>query len=313
MHHFKRLFFLKLFIAAFVLLGVGFWFSPGNVRESLLRIVFNVPASLEIKVGKRSAEVFLPEQYDPAKIFPLVIALHGYQSSPVENDYIFDLIGPRHELGYILLAPKGLVDRKGNRYWRAIPDCCNYELYDNDDLSYLTDLIDKAIESLAVDPKHIILMGFSNGSYMGYRLLCEPPTKITHFISIAGLAPQDLSQCKPDQPTNLFHFHGLADQRVRYDARDHLASPMEETLQFWAGVNACETPPEKIPAAYDLIDDAMGNETELWQWKCQKAQIQLFRMHEVGHLPWMKESPLRLLWPTLMEPKLSLAAPELEP
>ena len=300
MYHVKRLLFFKLFLIALVLLGLGIWFSPGSVRESLLRLVFNVPPSMELKVDGRVAAVYLPDQIDTQRQFPLVIALHGYQSSPIENDYLFDLMEPRHELGYILMTPKGLVDRKGNRYWRAIPDCCNYELYDNDDVGFLKKLIRKAIEDLPVDPSHIILFGFSNGSYMGYRLLCEPNSQITHFVSFAGLGPENLDECETvAKATHIFHFHGLADERVRYNGDRHDASSVKDMMEFWARINQCSEELQQINGAIDLNHAIEGNETDLWQWSCDQAALKLYRMNGVGHVAWLNQAPLRLLWPEI--------------
>ena len=73
--------------------------------------------------GDRAAKYVLPEQYDPAQKWPLVVVLHGYGANlgrrnisggEIQDTYL-GISARASELGFIALIPHGNTDTGGKR------------------------------------------------------------------------------------------------------------------------------------------------------------------------------------------------------
>ena len=213
--------------------------------------------------GDRPAELVVPESYDPATPAPLVVALHGYFSSP---DYIISYLRAAvmsADHGALFIAPDGLADPSGNHYWNASA-CC--DLYDagTDDVGYLTGLIHDIQAAYNVDPARIYVMGHSNGGFMALRLACEHPELIAAVISAAGAAPDT---CTLSEPVSVLQVHGQVDQTISINGgvitqNDGTTKPYgsaAETVATFAAANGCDATTE-TGAPVDLTN-ADGAET----------------------------------------------------
>ncbi|MEZ4460741.1 MAG: PHB depolymerase family esterase [bacterium] len=146
--------------------------------------------------GDRPVDPFLPEPYDNSVAHPLVIVLHGYTASgPIQNVY-FQLTSVQDDLGFVLLAPNGLVNSFGQRYWNATDYCCDLNQAGNDDVAYISGLIEEAKQRFNIDAKRVYLVRPLQ------RRIHELPHDVTALtiagiVSLAGAAPLDTSVASP--------------------------------------------------------------------------------------------------------------------
>ena len=125
-------------------------------------------------------------QGDPKTPLPLVLVLHGYGSTGKRHDdaWGFSALGLRE--GFLVAAPDGTVDPRGNRFWNATDACCNFYGSTVDDVAYIRALLDDVAARTPVDPKRVFVVGHSNGGFFAHRLACDMPERIAAVVSLAG-------------------------------------------------------------------------------------------------------------------------------
>ncbi len=168
----------------------------------------------------------LPDDYDPAVSYPLVIMLHGFGANmmdlsglaPAINDtgYLYAFpnapmtfnLGMGH-MGYGWYTPRG----------QGSPLQVQQEVQQSEAL--LAGFFDEVFQELHAPPGRVVLMGFSQGGGMTYRCgLGRPDT----FAGLAALSasvpnPQELEPKLPagrEQP--IFVAHGRADSLVSLES-----------------------------------------------------------------------------------------------
>jgi dipeptidyl aminopeptidase/acylaminoacyl peptidase len=83
--------------------------------------------------GSRPVTVRVPDGYDAKKPAPLVIMLHGYGSAGRLTDIYWKMSSIADKHGFFYVAPDGLQDKTGKRFWNANPNRCDYEKTGVDD------------------------------------------------------------------------------------------------------------------------------------------------------------------------------------
>jgi predicted esterase len=119
--------------------------------------------------------VFLPENYNPSKKYPLFVALHGYGGSPENFTRRFHkfLTGK----GYIFLAPYGTeVYGLKSFGWGNTEKCENKILEE----------IGEIKKKYSVDEKNIILLGYSQGGSRTFSIGLRNPDIFKGLIIVAG-------------------------------------------------------------------------------------------------------------------------------
>ena len=118
--------------------------------------------------------LYVPENYDPDRHWPLIIALHG--GSGMSDEYLLTWLRPAKSKGYIVLAPQSL-----GRTWAI-------ENPDIDVLSIVT-MLTRIREEYAIDPDRILVTGLSDGGTFAYALGSSRPNLFGGVAPIVGLLP----------------------------------------------------------------------------------------------------------------------------
>lgn len=169
--------------------------------------------------------VYLPENYDKSKKYPLMVYLHGSASDESNIHGVLGII-PKD---FIAVGPFGRG--KSNAYSR-----------DNaqDDIA---EVINAVSEDYSIDTARILLTGFSMGGYGVYRTFFETPNKYKALAVFSGgpnigsrYAPVELAPDFTDEKNlssfksvPIFIFHGVKDLNVTLQATLDFASKMKKT------------------------------------------------------------------------------------
>lgn len=241
--------------------------------------------------GDRPVIVKVPPGYDASVPAPLVVLLHGYGASGGLEDVYLEMSGAAAERGVIFAAPNGTPDMLGRNFWNATDACCNFDMIDVDDSSYLAGLVDAIAAQLAVDPKRVFFAGHSNGGFMAHRLACEHADIIAGIAVLSAALSADLAACAPTAPVSVLHLHGTADDTILYDggvlAQSGNAYPgVSETLGRWVELDGCGPAPAMEPPL-DLDAGLAGSETEVSVWSGCDAGSEVEHWKIVGgsHVP----------------------------
>ncbi len=152
--------------------------SAQTVRE----FVFHFPAD----GPQRTYLVYQPDSYCPAD--PAVVALHGGAQS---MRIVLDETSPQarwtdlaDDFGFLLIAPNGFREARPGESASGLTDVQSWNdlrpngetlISSQDDSAFIAEVIRRAHEDFAFDPRAVFVSGPSNGGMMTYRMLIDRP------------------------------------------------------------------------------------------------------------------------------------------
>lgn len=262
--------------------------------------------------GDRPVTVHVPPGYDARHPAPLLIALHHYGGSGMEQETYFNLGELAKQRGYLYALPDGTLNSSGIQFWDATDACCDFDRSGVDDVGYLARVINEIRASFAVDPKRIDLIGHSNGGFMVYAMACAHADQIAAIISLAGATFGTLAKCAPSVPVAVLQIHGTADDQVAFDggtvqpgevqglgsaqAQTMAAYPgAESSVAAWATYDGCAAKmvlDQRLDIDADLFYAGKPAETSVTRWTgCRRGgAVELWTMTGGGHVPTLSDS-----------------------
>jgi len=134
--------------------------------------------------------------------FPTVLALHGFGASA------HDLIGLApilHAGGALVLCPEGPAAFQiaegmlGFGWWPIREEQeIDPEAFD-EARQLLRRFLDDACARYPIDPRKIVVLGFSQGGVMGYDLVLSDPTRFAGLVALSSWLPEPVAQAIPQQ------------------------------------------------------------------------------------------------------------------
>src|SRR5205085_2912776 len=82
--------------------------------------------------------------------------------------------------------------------WNAGTCCGSAPSRKVDDVTFLTQVLDRLEQDYPVDRARVFVAGVSNGAMMAYRLACERADRVAGVGSVAGAVVVD--PCQPSRP-----------------------------------------------------------------------------------------------------------------
>ena len=250
-------------------------------------------ASMTFQGIKRGYLLWRPAALTLSKPVPLVIAMHGCTSEAGEMEYMSNFDQVATEDRFVVVYPEGL-GRSWNAGW-----CCGHNT--NDDVGFISALIDKVAPEQNIDRTRILATGMSNGAMLSQRLGCELAAKITAVVSVSGSLLLDT--CHPSRPISVMEFHGDADDLVPlnggFTAGIGTFRPTMSVVQQWTATDGC-------PAKPAAADDATST-TYTWS-PCEAGTKVVLEVVKGGAHSWFgpQDTPgepdaSRLAWRFLMD------------
>ncbi len=145
----------------------------------------------EFKNKMENPVIGLPQDFDSAKTYGLLVVLHGYGSDP--NNLMQALAGVPQKMGYIVLAPYGPMP--------VGKDGFNWGDRDTAEQKVLA-AIKTAQAKYKIDASRIILMGFSLGATNTYYIGTKNAALFRGIIPMAGMYDSSLDQFLPRSREN---------------------------------------------------------------------------------------------------------------
>ncbi|MGE3445935.1 MAG: PHB depolymerase family esterase [Acidimicrobiia bacterium] len=171
----------------------------------------------------RSWELFVPSAACTAQSGsvtnrrPLLLVLHGtdYNGDLMRVDTGFDVIGANDNL--IVGYPDGYGGSWNDG--RAGVDTIAHQ-QNIDDVGFLTEVVNRAVNAGAADPTRVYVVGFSNGAMMAGRLACERTALFAAAALVAGFGPGDpplSTMCQPALPLAILSVASTTDSIIPYN------------------------------------------------------------------------------------------------
>ncbi|MGI2002337.1 alpha/beta hydrolase family esterase [Shewanella frigidimarina] len=184
-----------------------------------------------LKFQNREAVVYKPIE-DPTAI---ALLLHGAPGHPNKVTQLFDAQMLSNKMSWLSVAPQGGAG--GTWGWSSLNDG---EETSNLDVDYVSDLLDELAAQYNVTSNKVYILGYSAGGFMGYKLACLIPEKLTAVITLAGQFRGDFEACPTSTAVALHHFHSPSDTDVPMEGRTFGdITSVENTLNHWRLINGC--------------------------------------------------------------------------
>lgn len=277
-----------------------------------------VPGAADL-LRARPYVAHVPPGYDGKAPLPLLIVLHGYQSSGAGHAAYFAIADAAARAGVMYVAPDGSRDVVGDRFWNAGRACCDFHGAGVDDVAYLSALITDVRAHHRIDPRRIFLLGHSNGGFMSYRMACARADLIAGLVSLAGAGPgpDDALPCTPGEPVSVLQVHGDRDRVIeygggRFHARLGRYPSAQATVATWAQHNGCTGPLSPVTGAPRVTltataaGDGTGDTRQQSYAGCPQGAVELWTIEGGNHMPPLSpQFAARVLQFLLAHPKPS--------
>lgn len=158
--------------------------------------------------GSRPYDTWLPNGYDPASAYPVILLLHGCTSGtnnvPMEGQAGSDAI---------------LVRGTGS----AENTCWNTDT-DGPDMDFVDAMIADVQDRFCVNPDHLFAVGYSSGSWLASRLSCNRGDVFRGIATVTGGEPGGISGCSGQVGRMFVHDSNDNDNLVEWDtpSRDRM-------------------------------------------------------------------------------------------
>ena len=220
--------------------------------------------------GRRQFLLFVPSGLPIGVRVPMVVAIHGYSSSP---DYYGKLAAIEHNsqrYGWLAVLPYGnsehsewgpgkccpvgvgatceenpKLDKINPCSWNA-GGCCAFSSDTRaPDVQFIKYIVDWSVALMCVDRSSVFATGFSNGGMMANRLGCQLSSVFAAVAPVAGNIAYDpigFTYCRPSSPVSWISFCGMADSVCNTGIR--------QAAETWAVANNCA---RKLSLSYESL------------------------------------------------------------
>ena len=213
-------------------------------------------------LGDRSYHVRPPDDWDGVTPMPVLLHFHGWQRQGSLIVKHARISGATRRRGVLLLAPNGL--RRTWDFWDA----------GSDDVDFAADVIEDAAKRYPIDRSQIYVSGYSYGSAMAWRFVCERGEGVAGLIAVSGII-RDTGGCT-ESPAHVRHVHGLSDTVLRFPmgAGEDTTAP----VAHWRRAMACSDPEDLGP--YNIRPFLTF---ERVSWDCEGDSTVTLDIHPGGH------------------------------
>jgi len=165
---------------------------------------------------------------DADRPLPLIVALHGRAMTPATMQRVSGL---QHALGpAIVVYPEG-----HGLSWNAGSCCGQAQAARMDDVSFLRALVhDVVTTERGADPHRVLLVGYSNGGRMAFRLACADPGTFTAVATVEAAPVWTCSRL--DSPVSLESITSNGDPIVS-------KPELQDAMRSWSSLDGCAPTP----------------------------------------------------------------------
>lgn len=229
--------------------------------------------TLNVDPSRAPVTVYLPSSVSPINPRPLIVGLHPFGSYGDRLEATLQFLPLQNTYEFIYCTPDAAPNGTGalQSFWDASDACCNYTSTPVNDAAYIKAVIDAISAATTVDPRHVHVIGYSNGAFMAQKFACTYPDDVASVTSIAGTDAASTTSCSSGTPVHVLHIHGTADGTAYYNGGQlvlsHTGGPTTfpahlgamALAQRWASRNLCAGGSQTSSSFLDLDANTPNN------------------------------------------------------
>jgi polyhydroxybutyrate depolymerase len=222
--------------------------------------------TLDVDGVTRSFTVHLPNGYDKAKKYPVVMMLHGFDEDGDDIERIAhfnqfadangivavypNALGRKWDLGVAPAQQNNGYPQRHRGFGGGGPGMGGPpyggggggrhgggqgrqrdEAVKANDLAYFDAMLDKVVSEYSTDVSRIYATGLGSGAVMDYRLACMMSERIAAIAPVGATFPESLAKnCGPSHPIAVLMIEGTADPINNYKGSGHPKPPAIPSL-----------------------------------------------------------------------------------
>jgi polyhydroxybutyrate depolymerase len=242
---------------------------------------------------------------------PLVLVLHGGSAkidpfigrgtgaAPLARPWL--KIAERE--GIHVAIPQAVDPARGPHWNDCRRDCTHCG--DQDDVGFLSALVEHLQRTHEVDPDRIYVCGESNGGFMTLRLAQQRPDLFAAFGAVSALMPADTECGTPTEPASVAFVVGTKDRAARYEGG---AAPLRasgsvrsaaDSIGAWTRVAKCASPSSRTLPDRDRAD---GSTVTVVTHACPATghEVIEYRVTGGGHVVPSVDEPVSRAWESVV-------------
>ena len=219
-------------------------------------------ARVPCELGDRSYHVLTPDGWDGVTPLPVLMHFHGWQRQGTLIVRHQRISGATRRRGVLLVAPNG--ERRTWDFWHA----------GTDDVAFGSAVLEEAKKRYPVIEDQIFVSGYSWGSNMAWRFVCESGDGIAALLAISGTLDQD-EYCET-RPGEVRQVYGLKDNVLAFPF-----GPGGDTtwpVKLWRDALGCDE--GEAAGRWNQVD-FLTLERTVWE-NCDHGRVSL-DIHPGGH------------------------------
>jgi predicted esterase len=237
----------------------------------------------------RVAIVHLPTAYDPTTPLPLVINMHGSQSTALAQEGFSGMDSTADADSFIVVYPQGDIPAQGGFEWNvpgeplfggaAVP------AGSPDDVSFIEKLVVLLEQKYCVNPKRVYATGFSGGARMASQLGCDASGVFAAIAPVSGLRLP--TPCPSTRPVPVVSFHGTADPVDPYlgNGQKYWTYSVPEAASRWGPTTVAATAPNGLNRTPLLLSLPMATAVKAPRWTSTRSPARATNGPEVRTYP----------------------------
>jgi polyhydroxybutyrate depolymerase len=196
---------------------------------------------------QRTVLLHLPSGYSDSQKTPLILNLHGSESTAAAQMVFTGMNATSDADGFIVAYPQAAIADGAGYDWNVPgqPLLGGGSVPANapNDVDFLQQAISTLEAGLCVDTTRIFVTGFSGGARMTSQLGCDLSTVVAAIAPVSGL--RFPAPCPATRPVPVISFHGTADPIDPYDGNGqaYWTYSVPTAAQRWAAFEGCSSAP----------------------------------------------------------------------
>lgn len=214
----------------------------------------DITGNLAVNNKQREYILHLPENYSGKEPLPLVMIFHGGGGNSRQMQAYFKMDPIADKENFITVYPNGI-----NKQWNDGREF-KEEITANDDVQFVTQLLDTLVRNYAIDTGRIFSTGISNGGFFSIYLSYKLSHRLRAIAPVCASIPERIYRdFYPSRPVSVLLINGTKDPLVPY-AGGNVGNRMtggrgkctstDSTVQRYILINSTN----KIPVTEEIPD-----------------------------------------------------------